>query len=129
MIMAYKIHNEEEGACLECGSIFRGRKDKHFCSLSCKNRYHNRQLMDKRQQRAKTVAALTENYMVLEALLNEGKTGAGLEELSELGFDPTYVTEHRRGHFKHDEYACFDIWYYRTDTRIFNVRRKASVPR
>ena len=127
--MSYKLHNEEEGTCLECGTTFRGRKDKHFCSLSCKNRFHNRQLMTKRQQRAKTVAALTGNYTVLEALLNEGKTGAGLEELSELGFDPAYVTEHRRGRFKHDEYACFDIWYYRTDTRIFNVRRKASVPR
>ena len=127
--MSYKLHFEEEGTCLECGSVFQGRKDKQFCSLSCKNRYHNRQLMNKRQQRAKTVAALTGNYTVLEALLNDGKTGAGLEELSELGFDPTYVTEHRRGRFKHDEYACFDIWYYRTDTRIFNVRRKASVPR
>ena len=80
--------------------------------------------MTRRQLRANTIAALTGNYAILDALLHEGKTGAGLEELSELGFDPAYVTSHRRGRFKHDEYACFDIWYYRTDTRIFNVRRK-----
>ena len=127
--MSYHLHKEEEGTCLECGTAFLGRRDKQFCSLSCKNRYHNRVLMNKRQQRAKIMAALTGNYTVLEALLNEGKTGAGLDELSELGFDPCYVTEHRRGRFRHDEYACFDIWYYRTDTKIFIVRRKTCVPR
>lgn len=83
--------------------------------------------MAKRQLRARTISALTGNYAVLEALLKEGKTAARIEELSELGFDPAYVTGHRRGHFRHDEYACFDIWYFRTDTRIFNVRRKTSV--
>lgn len=122
--MSYKLHHEEEGTCLECGTSIHGRKDKRFCSLSCKNKYNNRTQMVKRQQRVQIIAALTGNYAILEALLNEGKTGAGLDELSELGFDPTYVTCHRHGRFRHDEYACFDIWYYRTDTRIFNVRRK-----
>ena len=122
--MSYKLHIETEGNCLECGTAISGRRDKRFCSLSCKNKYNNRTQMTRRQLRANTIAALTGNYAILEALLHEGKTGAGLEELSELGFDPAYVTSHRRGRFKHDEYACFDIWYYRTDTRIFNVRRK-----
>ena len=127
--MPYKIYNEEEGTCLQCGTTIRGRRDKQFCSLTCKNAFHNGVLMTKRQQRAKIVATLTGNYHILEALLKEGKTGAGLDELFELGFDPAYVTEHRRGKFRHDEYACFDIWYFRTDTLIFNVRRIVSVPR
>ena len=122
--MSYKLHIEEEGRCLECGTAISGRRDKRFCSLSCKNKYNNRTQMIKRRMRARTIAALTGNYVVLEALLNEGKTSAGLEELSELGFDPAYVTGHRRSTFRHDEYACFDIWYYRTDSRVFNVRRK-----
>jgi predicted nucleic acid-binding Zn ribbon protein len=122
--MSYKLHIEEEGRCLECGTAISGRRDKRFCSLRCKNKYNNRTQMIKRQMRARTIAALTGNYAVLEALLNAGKTGAGLDELSELGFDPAYVTCHRRSTFRHDEYACFDIWYYRTDSRIFNVRRK-----
>ena len=123
--MSYHLFIEEEGNCLECGTAIRGRKDKRFCSLTCKNNYHNRTQIAKRQMRAKVVAALTGNYSILEALLNVGKTGASLEELSELGFDPAYVTGHRRGRFRHDEYACFDITYYRTEARIFNVRRKA----
>lgn len=122
--MSYKLHDEVEGTCLECGSTIHGRRDKRFCSLSCKNKFNNRTQMAKRQMRAKVMAALTGNYAILEALLIEKKTGASLEDLSELGFDPAYVTSHRRGRFSHDEYACFDIWYYRTDTRIFNVRRK-----
>lgn len=124
--MSYKLHIEEEGSCLECGAAISGRRDKRFCSLRCKNKYNNRTQMIKRQMRARTIAALTGNYTVLEALLNEGKTGAGLDELSELGFDPAYVTCHRRSTFRHDEYACFDIWYYRTDTRIFHLRRKTT---
>lgn len=126
--MAYHLSHDDEGTCLECGATIRGRTDKHFCSLRCKNKYHNREVLLRRRQRSKIIAALTGNYVVLEALLNEGKTGAGLEELAELGFNPNYVTAHRRGRFSHDEYACFDIWYIRTDTRIFNVRRKSSDP-
>lgn len=122
--MSYHLFIEEEGNCLECGTAIRGRKDKRFCSLSCKNNYHNRTQFNKRQMRAKVIAALTGNYAVLEALLHDGKTGASLEELSELGFDPAYVTGHRRGRFHHDEYSCFDISYYRTEARVFNVRRK-----
>lgn len=124
--MNNKESQEEYGICLACGAVIHGRTDKHFCSLSCKNAFHNRTLQERRRQRTKIIAALSVNYTVLEALLNKGETGARLYELSEQGFNPAYVTAHRRGRFKHDEYACFDIWYYRTDTRIFNVRRKAS---
>jgi len=127
--MPYKLPQDDEGVCLQCGTVIRGRSDKHFCSLSCKNGWHNREMQARRQIRTRTMAALSSNYSILEALLSDGKTGAGLEELCGMGFDPNYVTAHRRGHFHHDEYACFDIWYNRTDTRIFNVRRKAAVPR
>ena len=124
--MSYKIQNEQEGNCLQCGAPFTGRKDKHFCSLSCKNAFHNNVQQQKRQLRSEIIAALSGNYQILEALLREKQTSARLEDLAGLGFDPAYVTGHRKGRFGHDDYACFDIWYYRSDTRIFNVRRTAS---
>lgn len=127
--MSYTIHQEEEGECLECGAVFRGRKDKRFCSLTCKNAYHNREQQAKRHSRTETLAALTGNYKILEALLREEKSSAGLEELEKLGFKPSYITGYRHGRFGHDDCACFDIWYYRTSTRIFNIRRKASAAR
>lgn len=127
--MSYKIHNEQEGNCLQCGAPFTGRKDKHFCSLTCKNAFHNTEQQQKRQRRSEIIAALSGNYQILEALLKEKRTSARLEDLAGLGFDPAYVTGYRKGRFGHDDYACFDIWYYRSDTRIFNVRRKSSDPR
>lgn len=127
--MSYKILNEESGTCLECGTPFHGRRDKHFCSLSCKNAWHNREQQARRHRRSKILAALSGNYSILEALLKEAQTSASLEELVSLGFNPVYVTGHRRGHFRHDEYACFDIWFCRSDTRIFNVRRKEVISR
>lgn len=127
--MSYKIHNEEAGTCLECGTPFYGRRDKHFCSLTCKNAWHNRAQQAKRHHRARILAALSGNYSILEALLKDEQTSARLEDLASLGFDPTYVTGHRRGHFRHDEYACFDIWFCRSDTRIFNLRRKEAISR
>lgn len=39
--MSYKLHIEEEGTCLECGTAISGRRDKRFCSLSCKNKHKN----------------------------------------------------------------------------------------
>ena len=124
--MSYKLHIEEEGNCLECGTAISGRRDKRFCSLSCKNKYNNRAQMAKRQLRAQTIAALTGNYAILEALLKEKITSMSLADLVKTGFNPEYVTGHRKGLYRHEEFACFDIRYYRSSTKIFNVRRTAS---
>ena len=124
--MSSKIQDERNDTCLECGAPLRGRRDQQFCSLTCKNAHHNREQRAKRHTRAEILAALSRNYSILEALLDEGTPSAGMEDLVSLGFDPEYVTAHRRGRFGHDECACFDIWFCRTGSRIFNVRRKVS---
>ena len=124
--MKYKTQQEGEGACLECGTVFYGRKDKQFCNASCKNKWHNRLLRERRKYRMESFAALTRNYGILEGLLKENRQSAGLAELSELGFDPDCVTGYRKGRYRHDEYSCFDISYCRSPSKVFNVRRKAS---
>lgn len=123
----YRLKYQEEGSCLECGTTFYGRKDKHFCSLSCKNRYHNKIIQAQRRYRAEVMAALTRNYAILDALVKEDRTSAPLAELKKAGFDPAYITGHRKGRYRHDDYSCFDLSFYRTDTRIFNLRRKEPV--
>lgn len=125
-IMSYKIAPEGGNECLECGKEFYGRKDKQFCSLGCKNKWHNRVIQERRHMRMEIVAVLTKNYEVLDALLKDQRMSAELPELEKAGFNPAFVTGHRKGWYRHDEYACFDIWYYRSATRIFNVRRKVS---
>ncbi|MCR5351414.1 MAG: hypothetical protein K6E35_02835 [Bacteroidales bacterium] len=117
--------HKEPGVCLECGKPLHGRKGKQFCSLVCKNAYHNRAQQNKRRCRTKIIAALSRNYSILEALLKEDQTSATQEDLSRLGFDPVYITGHQKNRFRHDEYTCFDIVFCCTDARIFNIRRKA----
>jgi hypothetical protein len=124
--MKYKTRNELETTCLECGGAVYGRKDKHFCSTSCKNRYHNRLQRQQKDIRLTTVTALSRNYEILEALLKEKITTMSLADLTRIGFKPEYVTGHRKGLYRHEEYACFDIRYYRSSTKVFNVRRIAS---
>ncbi len=113
-----------EGTCLQCGKPFYGRKDKQFCSISCKNRWHNQILQRQRQFRADTIAAITRNYEILEELLKDERTSASLTELEKAGFDPAFVTGYRKGSCRHDDFACFDISFYRSNTKIFNIRRK-----
>ena len=124
--MRYKTRNETGTACLECGTPVYGRKDKHFCCTSCKNRYHNREQRQQKDVRLTTMTALSRNYEILEALLKEKVTSMSLSDLAQMGFRPEYVTGHRKGLYRHEEYACFDIRYYRSSTKIFNVRRTAS---
>lgn len=124
--MKYKTRNEEETTCLECGTAIYGRKDKHFCCPTCKNLYHNRQQRQRKNIRLVTITALSRNYEILEALLKEKTTSMSLSDLVQMGFNPEYVTGHRKGLYRHEEFACFDIRYYRSSTKIFNVRRIAS---
>ena len=125
--MGYKITRKEEGTCLECGApIIYGRKDKHFCDGTCKNKYHNRELRQKRLYKEQTLAALSRNYEILDALLKENTTSVPLEELILLGFEPDRVTGHRKGRHRHEEYACFDLSYTLSGSKLFNLTRRAS---
>jgi len=122
--MGYKLQFEEEGSCLECGTTFYGRKDKQFCSIGCKNRYHNREVRERRQIQTDIVTILTHNYAILDSVLRDKRTSISLDELTKAGFNPAFVTGHRKGYYRHDEYSCFDICFYRSYTKIFNLRRK-----
>jgi len=122
--MKYQLPSPDETTyCLECGrEIIYGRLDKKFCSCDCKNMYHNRNRRAKEIAFGKVQAILQKNYAILSWLLWAGRTNACIEELSEMGFDQLYYTEHRKIGIR-KEYACFDIAYYLSDSKIFNVRR------
>lgn len=119
--MAYIIRKEE--TCLECGESLNGRKGKKFCCLSCKNSYNNRKYQEIRKYKAEIINRLSRNYEILESLLNDNSRCARLDYLSSEGFDPACFTGvHKTG--KHLECSCFDISYYKTESRIFNISRK-----
>ena len=121
--MGYRISRKSESSCLECGDSLQGRKDKKFCCLSCKNSYNNRKYQELRRYRADIMSRLSRNYEILESLLTSGARGAMLEDLACDGFDACCITGSRK-YARHLECSCFDISFYRTDSRIFNIRRR-----
>ena len=118
--MAYKIEDMGHPVrCLNCGrEIPGGRPDKKFCSTDCKNRWHNRK---KKQHRGvveqRVLRILERNHSILDKLERLGHY-----TLIGLGYNLEYVTSYRKSGVHH-QYACFDIHYEQTPTRIKKIVR------
>lgn len=109
--------------CMECGhKIKYGRTDKKFCCDKCRNKYNNAQTRAGRAYRRRVMNAISGNYDILDNLLRTGITAIDLFELVNLGFVIEAVTSHRRMRH-HDEYACFDIKYKMTPSRISGITK------
>lgn len=109
--------------CLECGDkINYGRTDKKFCSDECKNRHHNHKSRSARSIRRRVMSALEKNHEILEGFVRNGVDAVPLSEASVLGFDPAYVTSFRKVG-RHDVYACFDITYTMTPSRLCSISK------
>lgn len=121
--MAYKLSAEIQH-CLECGSVifqYGGRKDRKFCSASCKNKYWNRQTNSRQGYHLKIIAQLDHNYKILSRLLSIGVLSIKSEDMRLLGFHFDVMTGHHR-RMKRDWYECFDIRYLQMPSRISNLQ-------
>lgn len=121
--MAYVLKRQEKGECLKCGTAIYGRPDKKFCSLECKNAYHNNAVSNHRKVRTLVIRSLNSNYEILDKLEKNKIRTISIDRIRELGFDENYSTGHRLGRFSHNEEFCFDISYCRTQSKIFRIRR------
>ncbi len=109
--------------CLECGNRIRyGRTDKKFCCEECRTRHHNEQARAGRAFRNRIMKAMEKNYGILDELLRNGADSADLIELVGLGFVPGIVTSYRKSG-KHDVFACYDIRYIMTRTRVYSIMK------
>lgn len=121
--MAYILKRSEKGECLRCGTAIYGRPDKKFCSITCKNAYHNNEVSNHRKARTHAIKTLNNNYEILDKLEKNKIRTISIDRIRELGFDENFSTGHRMGRFSHNEESCFDITYYRTQSKIFHIRR------
>lgn len=121
--MAYGSLAQDTPSCLECGGeIVYGRKDRKFCSMKCKNRYHNRMQNYRRSVKLRVTSTLEHNYEILDRLLKAGVSSVSIGDLSQMGYNKEFMTSfHRVG--GHDECRCYDIKYFCTSSRIFNIQR------
>lgn len=77
--------------CPVCEDEFIGRKNKHFCSLACKNRHHNDRNAEARLEERAISRSLISNVRVLNKLFevhpDVKSLRVGLTRMKELGFD------------------------------------------
>lgn len=109
--------------CIQCGNeIVSGRPDRKFCCEKCKNRYHNRQRYPLRQGLETAVLrVLDKNHAILDRLYKMGVTSIDLITLSNLEFDPHFVTSYRRAG-RRQVFAVFDMQYELTSARLKNLQ-------
>ena len=119
--MEYKINSTKR--CLECGDpIQYGRSDKKFCCEACKNRWHNLRAREFLKVHSKTIHALDKNYKILNDFISRGLTSVEIGDAIQWGFNPDVMTSMRKTRLR-TEIRCYDIKYYRSDTRIYNIER------
>jgi len=114
---------KEKGRCLECGDILPyGRSDMKFCSSACKNRYNYQAHGHTKGLKRKILNALERNHAILEELLEAGVTSVEIPDLAQMGYNFDCVTSYHKVR-SHNEYRCFDIKYYMSESRIFGLAR------
>jgi hypothetical protein len=111
--------------CPVCGKVVtRGRVDRRFCSIDCKNRYHNRLRYIERAKNKEVrhvMRVLHDNREVLEKLMKMGVNSVDRVTLIHLGFNLSYFTSLQKVRHRW-VYSCLDIQYELTPTRIKNLK-------
>lgn len=113
------MEENNEARCPQCGKLLvYGRVDRRFCSVTCKNLWHNRLRYPAREKEIKRVLRiLNNNRDVLDRLLRVGITQLDRVSLEHMGFNVNYFTSMYR-YRKHYVYTCLDTRYVLTPTRI-----------
>ena len=123
--MKYRLE-ETLPYCLECGDpLPYGRKDRKYCSPSCKNRHHNREARQWRFRYASVIGILEKNHEILRHLIQIGVRSIPKVELVQLGYRMGYVTSSGRIG-RRTVCRCFDIVFTDMETRISGLALESS---
>ncbi|MBQ1912825.1 MAG: hypothetical protein II171_04610 [Bacteroidales bacterium] len=116
--------------CLECGEpMGYGRPDRKFCCVSCKNRWHNKQrALDWHAEQDRIHRILTRNHAILARLLRMGVVTIDRLTLYQMGYNDHYVTYFSK-EGTHHRYACYDIQYETTPSRIIHLGSRVDYTR
>lgn len=112
--------------CQQCGAEFKGRSDKKFCSVACKNAHHAAQRRDTRDAVAEVDGYLHRNREILATLMgNSIKEEFDRLVLTRTGFKyeyhtGTYLNKEGKMYRLVYDYAWMDF----SDQKILIVRKK-----
>ncbi len=108
--------------CVQCGTLIGlGRIGRKFCSVACKNKWHNQhRLPDKDREAKRVIRILNNNRELLLRLMNMNVHNIDRLTLMNLGYNLNYFTSvHRAG--SRLVYACLDVKYELTPTRMKKI--------
>jgi hypothetical protein len=84
--------SQNDQKCHECGTEFKGRADKRFCSDQCRTAYNNKQKSVENTYVRDVNNILKRNRKILLEFNPEGKNKVQREKLRAKGFDFSYFT-------------------------------------
>ena len=111
--------------CLECGTEFKGRVDKKFCSDYCRNAYNNKLNKDSKNLVRNINNRLRKNYRILDSFeLKEGKTRTTKTRLLDKGFDFEYITNLYTTKKGSTYYFVYDLGYLPLDNDYYMIVKR-----
>jgi predicted nucleic acid-binding Zn ribbon protein len=112
---------EDDKACLECGTPIRGRADKKYCSDACRNAYHNKHTSDANNLMRNVNYTLRKNRHILADLNPQGKARVHRDQLSRKGFNFSYITNVYQTKSGNTYHFCYDQGYLLSDDDYFTL--------
>lgn len=112
--------------CKVCQKILKGRSDKIFCSIGCKNHYHKHLRFITKKAAKQIDGYLKRNYKILIELLKQNKTQIKVyrNQLTQKGFRFKYHTHfHINSKNKMYHYIYDLAWMEFSDDEILIVRK------
>jgi len=112
--------------CKVCQKILKGRSDKIFCSIGCKNHYHKHLRFITKKGAKQIDGYLKRNYKILIELLKQNKTQIKVyrNQLTQKGFRFKYHTHfHINSKNKMYHYIYDLAWMEFSDDEILIVRK------
>ncbi|NOT36359.1 MAG: DUF2116 family Zn-ribbon domain-containing protein [Saprospiraceae bacterium] len=97
--------------CMICGSPIVGRKDKKFCTDSCRSIHHQEEKKKDPGLIKNINAILKKNRNILSSLNPEGKKTVSKSQLLSKGFDFKYSTHNFNTKKGTTYYFCYDEGY------------------
>ncbi|WMX13177.1 hypothetical protein [Aureispira sp. CCB-E] len=116
----------KDKTCSYCKKGLKGRRDKKFCSLKCKNTF-NYELRRDTKTITKTIdAILHRNYEILRMLMSEGKKKIYYNRLvlEQIGFQFNYHTSTYVNSKKKIYYYVYDFAWMEFTTREILIVKK-----
>jgi hypothetical protein len=101
----------DERSCIECGSPFRGRMDKKFCSDLCRIAFNNRLNSDDIHYMRNVNNILRKNRRILITMNPTGKNKVSHEKLKAKGFNFSYFTSIYKTREGSLYYYCYEQGY------------------